>query len=704
MTAISPYVEPTPAPAPRATQPDSSDASTVPTIDGEALRLALAAFLSSDQRLTLGWANPKVSVVIPVHGRADLTLRCLRSLAAATVPLQVVIVDNASSDATSRLLDRLDGPTILRNNSNEGFLAATNQGAAAATADLLLLLNNDTELPPQSLVAAIDTLESSPSIGAVVAKLVHFDGRLQEAGSIIWRDGSCQGYGRGETPARPAFMFRRDVDFGSAAFLLTRRQTFEALEGFDLRYKPAYYEDADFCVRLWQAGLRVVFEPRAMVRHAEFGSAADADALTQQGERHAIFVDRHRAWLERGAPPRGTSVWRARHRNREGRQILFIEDRIPHARLGSGYPRALALTKAVLELGHHITVFPLLVPQEPWEEAFSDVPREAELWLGGGAAALARLMEARGTDYDAVIISRPHNMRVARHALPIGDRRPAVIYDAEALFALRELGRRRLRGVNVELDAAKQLVADEVALAEKSDLVLTVSDLERQYFVDHGIKNAMVLGHSVAATPTPAPFAARGSVLFVGAFTDKLAPNTDSMQWFARDVLPHLKTRLGDAIRCVVAGRDADRMLAGFDRSLALAGVVDDLTPLYDEARVFIAPTRFAAGLPLKVYEAAAFGVPIVASSVVAAQVGWRDGVDLLVADDAEQFATHCAALYTDETLWSRLRASALERVANECAPDRFRTTLARALVVAQRARAGDITTGVAPHSESASS
>jgi GT2 family glycosyltransferase len=688
-----------PAPPPG----DPSDASTIPAVEGESLRLALAAFLNGTQRLRFDSPQPRLAVVITVHNRADLTLRCLRALAASTLPLQIVIVDNGSNDQTPKLLERLDGVRILRNETNIGFLRATNEGAKAATADLMLLLNSDTEVGPTSLAAAIETLESSASIGAVVARLVHFDGRLQEAGSIIWRDGACEGYGRGEHPLAAPFMFRRDVDFGSAAFLLTRRSTFSELGGFDERYAPAYYEDADYCVRLWQAGLRVVYEPRAVVRHAEFGSGAPANALSLQTERRAIFARTHGAWLERSTYSRGTSLLKARTRRRDGQRILFIEDRVPHERLGSGYPRALAITKALIGLGHHVTVFPLLVPHEAWDEAYADVPREAELWVGGGAAGLANLMDAHGTDYDTIIVSRPHNMRVVRHALPAPDHRPTLIYDAEAIFALRAIGRQKVRGRPVSLETGRQTVADEIALARSADLILAVSPTEQQHFVDQGLKRVMVLGPSMTPRPTPAAFADRNALLFVGAFVDRSSPNTDSLQWFIHDVLPALTARLEPGVRLIVAGRDANRTLTELHPAVELVGMVDDLEPLFNRARLFIAPTRFAAGLPAKAHQAAAFGVPIVTTSLIAHQLGWRDGHDLLVADDPQQFVEQCVALYQESALWTRIRESALARVTEECAPDTFRATLARALLTAQRARVGDITTGVGPQSDSAS-
>jgi GT2 family glycosyltransferase len=160
--------------------------------------------------------------------------------------MDIIIVDNNSSDDTASLLDRLEGATIVRNSANMHFLKAANAGAREARGRYILFLNNDAQVHPGSIQAAIETLEKSGDIGAVGGKLILPDGSLQEAGSIVWRDGSCLGYGRGGDPFAPEYMFRRDVDYCSGAFLLTRRETFMRLGGFDEAYQPFYYEETDF--------------------------------------------------------------------------------------------------------------------------------------------------------------------------------------------------------------------------------------------------------------------------------------------------------------------------------------------------------------------------------------------------------------------------------------------------------------------------
>ena len=101
-----------------------------------------------------------------------------------------------------------------------------------------------------------------------------------------------------------------------------------------------------------------------------------------------------------------------------------------------------------------------------------------------------------------------------------------------------------------------------------------------------------------------------------------------------------------------------------------LVGPVDDLAGYFDQARVVVVPTRFAAGIPHKVHQSAALGVPVVATDLIAGQVGWENGRELLAAEDAEGFADACARLFTDEALWQRLRRAALERCRQDCSPE----------------------------------
>jgi len=671
-------------------RPFASDLVKAREALGRVASKELAVFLASGGRLELTPREPpRVSVVLVLHNRAELTLRCLRSLAAqATVSFEVIVVDNASTDRTRDLIERLVGARVLVNPVNQGFLLAVNLAARVAQGELLLLLNNDAELMPGSLDAAVSVLRAMPDVGAVGGKLVLPDGRLQEAGSIIWRDGSCQGYARGEAPLAPETMFRRDVDFCSGAFLLTRRDLFVELGGFDERFQPAYYEDADYCVRAWQAGKRVVYEPRAVALHVEFASTRVASrALDLQAARRLIFRHKHAAWLDREHRARAAGVLAARIRPPTRRRVLVVDDRAPRGAEGAGFPRAVALVRALHAGGDAVTLYPTCATKDDWGTAYQEVPAEVEIMLGLGRERLRPFLVERAGHYHRVIVSRPDNMRLLASSIDRGRCAGApLVYDAEALFAARDAQRRRLSGEPVAPAEEARDLADEMTIARRATAVIVASSLERDQFVAAGCPHVVTVGHALAPTPTPRLFDQRAGVLFVGAFAGLHHPNSDAVIWFLREVWPTMQRDLGDVASFRVVGARVPDEIVNLQESIAgveLLGRVADLVPIYDRARLFVAPTRYAAGIPFKVHHAAAHGVPVVCTSLLARQLGWHDGHDLLVADTPVELARQCLRLYRDRTLWEDIRRNALARVERDCSPTTFAAALEAVLRVA---------------------
>jgi glycosyltransferase involved in cell wall biosynthesis len=180
--------------------------------------------------------------------------------------------------------------------------------------------------------------------------------------------------------------------------------------------------------------------------------------------------------------------------------------------------------------------------------------------------------------------------------------------------------------------------------------------------------------------PTARGFAHRADILAIGSLYAEDTPNFDGLRWFLDQVWPIVSEAL-PGVRLLVAGfvaegLDAATLLAG--PGVVHLGFAEDLPALYDQARVFIAPTRFSAGIPYKVHEAAAHGVPVVATGLLADQLGWQDGQDLLACDasDPASFAEAVIDAYRDPLLWHALRNAALERITRECGREGFAETV----------------------------
>jgi GT2 family glycosyltransferase len=654
---------------------ESEDSLSVPLIADpkdvlrEQLQAELHQFLESGERIILPeFCTPDISVLIILYNKAFFTLRCVKELSAQRgVSIELILVDNSSSDETASLLSRIENARVLTNTENQGFVYATNQAAKIAQGGALLMLNNDAFPRPEALAAALRTLRSDRSIGAVSGKLIHPSGKLQEAGSIIWNDGSSMGYARGLPPWSAEATFRRDVDYGSGAFLMSPRDVFERLEGLDIRYAPAYYEEADYCLRLREHGLRVVYEPEAVIDHFEFGSETKRDetgALMLRNRR--VFRMRHFAALAREQLPSGESnILFARHAARSQRRLLMIDNEVPYRALGSGYPRAQEILNEASALGWFVTFYPMHGIEVDMTAAYMELDRRIEICDKRGIHELASFFSDRIGFYDTVMVSRPDNMALFWQA--IADRPHVlhgvkVIYDAEALVANRELVQRVLTGEMMPAMKAETLISEEVALAVGCNVVIAVSEAEAEPFRRRGFSSTYVLSHSVKSRPNLIPFSDRKGFLFVGRLLEKSAPNYDGMRWFIQEVWPKLRDRLGGVHLTVVGAlhEDASELYAA---GVRLLGKVESLEPHYDEARVFIAPTRFAAGIPIKVMEASAEGLPVVATPLIADQLKWVDKEDILVGGDSEAFVEACVALYEDADLWSRVRHGALEQI-----------------------------------------
>lgn len=627
----------------------------------EKLSAELDHFLAGDKRIIFRPIGlPTVSVLIVVWNKAHLTLRCLSALQAEQdVALEIVIVDNASSDHTEKLLKRVDGAKIFRNSTNVGFLLATNDAAKAAVGENLLLLNNDAFVRPGTLSAALQALGAEPDTGAVGGRLILPSGLIQEAGSIIWNDGSTFGYGRGLAPERGEVMFRRQASYCSGAFLLTPRRIWERLAGFDEAFAPAYYEDADYCIRLQEQGLKIVYEPAAVVDHYELGSQAKAGDATEATLRNrSYFRDRHRAVLDQYLPPNIQNPLHARdHMAARRTRLLFIDDLLPLQANGSGMPRARAMILAAIKAGWSVTFYAMHDPSVDWQQVWRQLPAGLEVIADRGPAELGNFLRERAGSYSSILVSRPHNIPLFWNAIGgqsdvLGHAR--VIYDAEAVYAARRITQHLAEGIELHKEGAEALIAQEVQSSTAGVRAVTcVSEEDRALFRRFVPPNVPVhrVGHSIDIAVDTPPHSARCGFLFVGRLLEQDAPNWQGLSWFLRECWPRIRQRLPD-VQLSVVGKlhpvHTNLLVPG----VRLLGSVDELLSNYNAARVFVAPLQFAAGVPIKIIEATAAGLPTACTTLMARQLNWPVGEALAAADVPAELAELAVALHEDGDAW----------------------------------------------------
>jgi GT2 family glycosyltransferase/SAM-dependent methyltransferase/glycosyltransferase involved in cell wall biosynthesis len=612
---------------------------------------------------------PEVSIVIPVHNNWDLTAACLRSVAAdrCAVAFEVVVVDDASTDDTPALLPQVAGVTAIRLDENVGFIGAVNAGVQAVSSQLVVLLNNDTIVGQGWLDALVDTAELEDDVGIVGAKLVYPDGRLQEAGGIIWRDGTGWNYGRGDDPDDPAFNFVRDVDYCSGACLLVRKEILDATGGLDTRYAPAYYEDTDLAFAARKLGYRVVYQPASTVCHVEGasnGTDESAGIKRYQEVNRTVFAAKWQAELST-RPENQPALVRIASRRAPNGRVLVVDDRVPMPNQDSGSRRMSELLMLLRDLGLAVTFVP---DDTDGRGEYSARLRRAGIEVLSGPLDVRKLLRELAPGLDVALLSRPvaasHWQRNVAELCPT----TKIIYDTVDLHFLREARRAEIEGNPAVVRAAARYYNLELSLATNADAVLVVSEEERDVLLREqpGLQ-VYVVPNVHRAEPAGRPFERRQGVLFVGSFPHP--PNRDAARWLVNEIMPLVHRTDPDIPVYIVGSHPTDEIRALASDSVQVLGWVPDLRDLYDRARLSVAPLRYGAGVKGKAGESLAYGLPVVTTRLGAEGMGLEHEQDVLVADSAEAFAAEIVRAYRDAGLWTRLAANGRSTIARASSP-----------------------------------
>lgn len=623
--------------------------------------------------------SPRASIVIPVYNQFAHTLTCLRALAAhpPAAGCEVIVVDDGSSDETEALLPKIDGLRYHRRTENGGFIAACNDGATLARGEYLIFLNNDTVPQPGWLDALLRTFDEHPGAGLVGAQLLYPDGRLQEAGGMVFADGSGWNYGRFEAPDDPRFAFVRNADYCSGAAIAIARALFVSLGGFDTRYAPAYYEDTALAFAVRDAGFQVLYQPASRVVHRE-GTTAGTDtgsgAKAFQPRNRQRFAEHWSQALAKQPTSTPPDVSTAVHGHR---QILIIDSLTPDAGRDSGSLRLLNLMRLLREQGAHVVFLPA---NRSHAGVATGVLQQlgVEVWYAPWVKRVPAWLREHGSRFDSVLLCRHY---VASEFLPLLRRhapQARIVFDTVDLHYLREQ-----RGADISNDAAQQRNALrtrtlELDVIAKADTTLVVSEIERALLArDAPQAQVEVLSNLHRIAGPGHLFDQRKDIVFVGGF--RHPPNVDAVRWFVEDVFPQVRAVLPDVVfHCV--GSDVPPAIRSLDvhPGVRIHGHVPDIAPCMDGMRVAVAPLRFGAGVKGKINMSMAHGQPVVATSCAAEGMHLSDGFDVLVADDARVFADAVLRLYQDETLWQTLADNGLDNVGRHFSLDSGREPVRR--------------------------
>ena len=613
--------------------------------------------------------EPDVSIVIPVYNQLPFTLACIDALVAhgTRYTFEILVGDDASDDATAAALATpIRGVRHVRHDSNLGFVRNCNATARQARGRHVLFLNNDTLVLPRWLDELVGLLDADPGIGLVGSKLIYPDGRLQECGAIVWRDGSAWNYGRLDDPRRPEYGYLRDVDYVSGASIALPRQLWLELDGFDELFVPAYAEDADLAFRVRAAGRRTVVQPLSQLLHFEgissgtdLGSGAKAyqvENLRKLQERWKDVLAGHRPNAEHPELEKERSIT---HR------VLFVDHCTPTPDEDAGSVVAFEVMKAFLRQGYKVTFIP--------EDNFANVGAATRNLQRLGIEAIyhpaysrmAAFLAARSAPFDVIFL---HRFGVGDgHIDALRRKYPAarIIFLNADMHYLREMREAELNGDIAATKNALRTKERELRVIAKADVALVHSAFEHELLQRELPRTEIGLFPLIHDPVENVPaLSGRDGVCFVGGF--RHPPNADGISWFVDAVWPLVLASAPDA-RLRIAGSHVtpDVQALASRRGVEVVGFVDDLAGFLGRQRVTVAPLRYGAGAKGKVAASLAHGVPAVCTSIAAEGMQLTAGINVLVGDSPEEFARHVLALLNDDGQWHLVSRAGLAYARN---------------------------------------
>lgn len=608
--------------------------------------------------------QPTVSIVIPVYNQIHYTYACLVSILEHTkdVSYEVIIADDVSADATEHLAEFAEGLVICRNSTNQGFLRNCNNAARHARGRYVMFLNNDTQVTPGWLSSLVNLIESDPTIGMVGSKLVYPDGRLQEAGGIIWSDGSGWNYGRLDDPDKPEYNYVKDVDYISGAAILLSNDLWKQIGGFDTRFAPAYCEDSDLAFEVRKAGYRVVYQPLSRVIHFE-GVSNGTDVQGTGLKRYQVANSKKlkEKWADEFAKQcdndGNPDPFRARERSMGKKIILVVDHYVPTWDKDAGSKTTFQYLKMFLKKGY---VVKFLGDNFMHDEPYSTILQQMGIEILYGPEYQVKIwdwLRDHGDDIEVAYLNRPHiSAKYIDYILDNTDIK--VIYYGHDLHFLREGREYQLTGDPKKREDAEYWKSIELSLMSKSAVSYYPSYIERDAIreIDPtiNVKDITAYVFDEFKEDIQEDFANREGLLFVGGFAHP--PNADAVLWFARDIYPLIRQKMEaagfTAPNFYVVGSkvtDEIRALEQPGNGIIIKGFVseEELERLYAECRVVVVPLRYGAGVKGKVVEAIYNGAPIVTTSIGAEGIPQVEDV-LLVEDEPESFAEATVKLYQD--------------------------------------------------------
>jgi len=604
--------------------------------------------------------HPTISIIIPVFNQIEFTWRCLKSVSetGSLYPFEIIVVDDCSSDDTSKILSKIQGIKIIHNDKNTGFIRSCNKGAKHSRGSYLVFLNNDIQVLPGWLDELINTFERDNDAGIVGAKLLYPDGKLQEAGGVIFQNGMGLNYGKFDDPFKPEYNYLREVDYCSGSCIMIPSMLFFQLGMFDERYINGYYEDTDLAFSVRKMGKKVFYQPMSRVIHFEgitSGTDVRKGVKAYQVSNGKKFYQKWKHVLKNHISFETKNANLNKHYIKK--RLLFIDATTPTPDMDSGSIDSINYMKIFQSFSYQITFIP--INNFSYAKYYTQNLQKLgiECLYSPYINSLNEHLESKGDQYDIVLISRVNQAIKSMALIKKYCQKARIIFNPVDLHFLRFQRQAKLLN-NSQLDKhAYELKKMELLIAEHSDCTIVLSDIEKKVLLqEHQKLNVEVIPFISNCHAAGNDFEDRNGILFIGNFQH--SPNTDAVLYFLDKIWPLIQEKEPDIQLNIIGANPLPQLINKSQKNIFVLGYVKDISTYFNQAKISVVPLRYGAGLKGKIRTSLSYGLPLVSTSIAVEGMNLEHRTHVLIADNEIEFSDSVVELYNNKNLWKKLNSN----------------------------------------------
>jgi len=621
---------------------------------------------------------PKVSIIISTFNQIEFLKKNLQSIENKTTYKNyeiIIVTNNLDENSEIRQFLKTLKHKVCIFKKDYSFGEMNNFASEYANGDFLLFLNDDVEIVSASWLEYMLKLALSEKVGAVGPKLLFSNGKLQEAGGIIWKDGIIWNHGRNEDPEDSKFNFVRSVDYCSGCCLMIKKEIFERLGQFDPQYRPAYCEDADLCLAIQKEGLKILYQPLAVLIHYEgktSGTDLKSGIKSYQVENQKKFRKKWKSFLNSRQNDSQNNVFLERNR-KNGINILYIDHYIPEYNKDAGSLLVYYLLSSLSYMDHKVTFWPdNLIKTEPYATNLQQKGIEVIY----NHTDFQSFIKKHRNDFQICITTRAHIAPKYIDLLKKHAPECKIIYDTVDLHFLREF-----REASLKQDSSKLLLAQktkdlELEIFQKSDIVITKSLEEADFLLKQDSS------HNFSIIPTfdlpPKEFLTydeRKDLLFLGGFQHP--PNVDSLKYLINDLFPKIRKKLPDVKLYVIGSNPTQEIteMCSEVEGIIFLGYVKVIDSYLKKCRLLLAPLRFGAGVKGKITQSLAYGLVVITTPIGSEGISNKND-KLLISNSDNEFVENTISVYNNKELWTTLSLNSIKYSENNFSPEYIYDTL----------------------------